>query len=68
MMLQYSDDGGHTWSSEVWRSAGKIGKYEWRAAWDRLGVSRHRNYHLVVTDPVKWVVTGANLEAEVGSS
>jgi hypothetical protein len=65
-MLQYSDDGGHTWSSELWRSAGKIGKYEWRAVWNRLGASRHRNYRLIVTDPVKWVVTGANLEAEIG--
>jgi hypothetical protein len=67
-MLQYSDDGGHTWSSELWRSAGKIGKYEWRAVWNRLGASRHRNYRLIVTDPVKWVVTGANLEAEIGST
>ena len=65
-MLQYSDDGGHTWSSELWRSAGKIGKYEWRAVWNRLGRSRQRNYKLTVTDPIKWVVTGANLEVEVG--
>jgi len=66
-MLQYSDDGGHTWSHEIWRSAGKIGKYEWRAVWNRLGSSRQRNYKLVVTDPVKWVVTGANIEVQVGS-
>ena len=65
-MLEYSDDGGHTWSHELWRSAGKIGKYEWRAVWNRLGISRQRNYRLTVTDPVKWVVTGANLEVEVG--
>jgi hypothetical protein len=67
-MLQYSDDGGHTWSSELWRSAGKIGKRQWRAVWNRLGVSRQRNYRLIVTDPVKWVVTEANLETENGSS
>ena len=65
-MLQYSDDGGHTWSNEIWRSAGKIGKYEWRAVWNRLGSSRHRNYKLIVTDPIKWVVTGANLEVQLG--
>jgi hypothetical protein len=67
-MLQYSDDSGHTWSSELWRSAGKIGKRKWRAVWNRLGVSRQRNYKLTVTDPVKWVVTEANLETEIGSS
>jgi hypothetical protein len=65
-MLQYSNDGGHTWSSELWRSAGKIGKYEWRAVWNRLGASRHRNYRLIVTDPVKWVITNTNLEVSPG--
>ena len=65
-MLQYSDDGGHTWSSELWRSVGKIGKYEWRAIWNRLGSARHRNYRLIVTDPVKWVVIGADLEVSQG--
>jgi hypothetical protein len=67
-MIQYSDDGGHTWSSELWRSAGKIGKYGWRAVWNRLGASRQRNYRLIVTDPVKWVVTEANLEVTLGST
>jgi len=67
-MLRYSDDGGHTWSSEIWRSVGKIGKYEWRAVWNRLGSSRNRVYELTVSDPVKWVVTGANLEATQGAS
>ena len=67
-MLQYSDDGGHTWGNELWRGAGKIGKYKWRCVWRRLGQSRQRNYRLIVSDPVKWVITGANLEATVGSS
>jgi len=67
-MLRYSDDGGHTWSNEIWRSVGKIGKYGWRAVWNRLGSSRNRVYELTVSDPVKWVVTGANLEATQGTS
>lgn len=67
-MLQWSDDGGHTWSSEVWRSVGKIGAKNWRAVWNRLGRSRQRNPRLIVTDPVKWVITDANLEATLGTS
>ena len=67
-MLQWSDDGGHTWSPEVWRSAGKIGAKNWRAVWNRLGSSRQRNPRLIVTDPVKWVITGSNLEVEVGTA
>ena len=67
-MLQYSDDGGDTWSSEIWRSIGKIGKHQWRAVWNRLGASRHRNYKITVTDPVEWVITNANLEFSNGTS
>lgn len=68
IMLQYSDDGGHTWSSEYWRSVGKIGEYANRARWTRLGSSRHRNYKIAVSDPVKWVLFDANLEVSIGSS
>ena len=67
-MLRYSDDGGHIWSNEIWRSVGKIGKYKWRAVWDRLGSARNRVYELTVSDPVQWVVIGANLNAETGVS
>jgi len=65
-MLRYSDDGGHTWSYELWRSVGKIGVYKQRAMWNRLGASRHRHYEINVSDPVKWVILDANLEVELG--
>ncbi len=29
-MLRWSDDGGHTWSNEHWRSMGRIGEYGYR--------------------------------------
>ena len=67
-MLRYSDDGGHTWSNELWRSIGKIGNYDARARWNRLGASRNRVYELSMSDPVKWVVLGANLEVKRGMS
>lgn len=65
-MLRWSDDGGFTWSSEHWRSMGKIGEYSRRAIWRRLGTSRNRVYELVITDPVKRVIIDAWAEAEVG--
>ena len=68
VMLRYSDDGGITWGSEIWRSIGKIGKYKWRAVWHRLGAARERVYQITMSDPVKWVITGANLEAELAAS
>ena len=61
-MLRFSNDGGFTWSAEIWRAMGKIGEYRRRARWPRLGRSRDRVYQLSVSDPVKRVVIGMNLE------
>ena len=63
-MLRWSDDGGHTWSSEHWTQMGRIGAYGYRAFWRRLGMTlklRDRVYEVSGTDPNKIVITGANL-------
>jgi hypothetical protein len=63
-MLRWSDDGGHTWSSEHWASMGKIGEYGYRTFWRRLGMTvklRDRVYELSGTDPVKIAIIGAEL-------
>ena len=52
IMMRYSDDGGHTWSSELWRDIGKIGKYKTRVKWNKLGRSRDRVYDVFISDPV----------------
>lgn len=61
-MLDWSDDGGHTWSNEVWASVGKIGEYRTRLRWRRLGRSRDRVFRVTITDPVKVVIVGATVE------
>jgi Neuraminidase (sialidase) len=53
IMLDWSDDGGRTWSNELWRSAGKIGEYRHRAIWNRLGRFRRRTLRIRKSDPVK---------------
>lgn len=66
VMLRWSDDGGHTWSNEHWRSAGGIGEYGTRVIWRRLGMTmklRDRVYEVSGTDPVKIAITGAQLIA-----
>ncbi len=68
IMMQYSDDGGHTWSSERWTSLGNIGKYRTRAIWRRLGRSRERVYRVLVSDPVKVVMIGAKLDYSIGAN
>ena len=64
-MLRWSDDGGHTWSNEHWRSMGKIGAFGYRAIWRRLGMTmkiRDRVYEVSGTDPVKIAIMGAELQ------
>lgn len=65
-MLDWSDDGGHTWSNKINRSIGKMGQYRRRVRWLRLGRSRDRIFRLTITDPVKRVIIGATLEATIG--
>lgn len=67
-MIQWSDDGGHTWSNEHWAFIGKIGKTKTRVIWRRLGTSRDRVYRVKVTDPVKAVLIGADLMMEEGAT
>lgn len=66
IMVQFSNDGGHTWSSEAWtdasKSAGAIGEFNVRAIWKRLGSARDRVYKISCSDPVKWVIVNAYLE------
>ncbi len=51
IMLTYSNDGGHTWSNEMWRSAGQLGQYQHRVIWRKLGQFYTRQMRLVMTDP-----------------
>jgi hypothetical protein len=67
-MLVWSDDGGHTWSNEKWTTLGAIGQTKLRAVWRRLGSSRDRIFKIVISDPVKVTMIGAELEVEKGAS
>jgi hypothetical protein len=64
VMLRWSDDGGHTWSNEHWRSMGKTGTYGTRVIWRRLGMTlklRDRVYEVSGTDQTKIAIMGAEL-------
>lgn len=52
IMMQYSDDGGKTWSNELWKTLGKKGEYKTRVRWARLGTSRDRVFKVMCSDPV----------------
>lgn len=56
IMLTYSDDGGHTWSNEMWRSMGAIGTYRTRAVWRKLGQFRQRQMKIRITDAARRLI------------
>ena len=64
--LRYSKDGGHTWSSEVWRTMGAVGKYLTRVFWNRLGRARDWVFEISGSDPVKVVIMNGGLDIKVG--
>ena len=68
VMLQWSDDGGHTWKNEHWRGFGKIGQTRRRCIWRQLGSARDRVFRVKITDPVKVTMIGAELEFKLGTS
>lgn len=61
IMLDWSDDGGFTWSNKHEAKMGAIGEHKTRAVWNRLGRSKDRVYRILISDPVKRVILGATL-------
>jgi hypothetical protein len=53
VMLDWSDDGGRTWSSEHWRPLGAMGAFKSRAIWRRMGRARDRVYRYAISDKVR---------------
>lgn len=66
VMLSWSDDGGRTFGTEITRKLGKIGEYNNRAIFRRLGQARQRVFKVSVSDPVKCIVSGAFAEIRGG--
>lgn len=67
-MLQWSDDRGKTWSNELILNCGQAGNFRVRAVQRRLGRSRYRVYRVSVTDPIKWTIVDAYLDAPASSA
>ena len=64
VMLRYSNDGGHNWSSELWRSMGAIGEFSKKVIWHRLGMTgeQPRVYEISGNTPVKTILLATYLE------
>lgn len=64
--LKVSDDSGETFRTLPTQSLGKIGEYQHRAQWWRLGSSRDRVYQVEITDPVPLFVVDTQLLVKGG--
>lgn len=62
IMLEYSNDGGNTWSNQIFKSVGALGNYINRVVFHQLGQSRDRVFRLTMTDPVDWALSGASVD------
>lgn len=58
VMLDWTDDDGRTWSTEIKASAGQIGKRKRQARWNRLGEFECRSLRFAISDPVKVAILG----------
>jgi len=67
--MDYSDDGGNTFVSEVSRSMGRVGEFKTRIRWSRLGrIPNNRVLRFKMTEPVSYNVYALYANAEVTSS
>ena len=57
IMLDYSDDGGMTWTALPNKKIGPIGNYQYTVDWERLGSARQRAYRGAISDPVRVAIT-----------
>lgn len=67
--MDYSDNGGKTFVSEISKSMGRVGEYKTRIRWTRLGsIPNHRMLRFKMSDPVEYNVYNLFANAEVTNS
>lgn len=60
--LEFSKDGGKTWSNSKFANIGRMGEYLTRVKWNRLGVSRQFIFKVRISDPIPIDIGGAFVE------
>ena len=68
VMMSISRDGGHSFGTERWTSAGKTGEYRHRARWRRCGRARDLVVKIRITEPIEVNVLRASADYERGTS
>lgn len=66
IMLQLSDDGGRTFSTEIWGKVGALGNFQYRVEWTGLGSFFERIIRIKTSDPVFFTIHSANADLRAG--
>jgi len=66
IMLQVSDDGGRTWSNEMWGEVGRLGDFMFKVEWSVLGAALSRIFRIKTSDPVFYSIHSGILDVEAG--
>jgi hypothetical protein len=64
IVLQWSDDGGHSWGHEHRNEGARIGEHRYRYRWLRLGQARNRVFRVVCSADAKVVFIDALLSPD----
>jgi hypothetical protein len=68
VMMSLSRDGGHSFGTERWTSAGNTGEYRRRARWRRCGRARDLVVKVRISDPIEVNLLRASADYERGTS
>ena len=66
IMLSFSDDGGRTFSTEMWGTTGQIGEYQFKVEWFALGSFDSRILRIRTSDPVNYTIFSGAADIEIG--
>ena len=62
IMVEYSDDGGRTFSSGAWARTGRLGEFVLLVEFDNLGTFYSRIFRISTSDPVNYSVYSASID------
>jgi hypothetical protein len=66
IMLSMSDDGGETFSTEMWGQVGQLGKGIFKVEWSALGSFMSRVFRIRTSDPIHYSIHSATADIEIG--
>lgn len=67
VMIQYSDDGGRTWSHEIWHElVGSDKNYLNRIRLHRMGSAYQRRWRLKCSEDMSFTLISAHADISVG--